>query len=84
MGSARLGLLSRQMLEAGWDPRTPAAVIMAATTPRQRQVTGSLADIAECAAETGLGPPSILVVGEVVSLSAPLMGGLLAGAGVAE
>jgi siroheme synthase len=43
-----------------------------------------LADIAECAAETGLGPPSILVVGEVVSLSAPLMGGLLACAGVAE
>lgn len=84
MGSARLGLLSRQMLEAGWDPRTPAAVVMAATTPRQRHVTGSLADIAECAAETGLGPPSILVVGEVVSLSAPLMRGLPAGVGVAE
>jgi uroporphyrin-III C-methyltransferase len=84
MGSARLRLLSRQMLEAGWDPRTPAAVIMAATTPRQRHVTGSLADIAECAAQTNLGPPSILVVGEVVSLSAQLLGGLLAGAGVAE
>jgi siroheme synthase len=84
MGSARLGPLSRQMREAGWDPRTPAAVIMAATTARQRRITGSLADIAGCAAEAGLGPPSILVVGEVVSLSAQLMEGLLAGAGVAE
>lgn len=84
MGSTRLGLLSRQMLDAGWDPGTPAAVIMAATTPRQRHVTACLGDIAECAAQTGLGPPSILVVGEVVSLSALLMGGLLAGAGVAD
>lgn len=84
MGSARLGLLSRQMMDAGWDPRTRAAVIMAATTPRQRHVTGRLADIAESAAEIGLGPPSIVVVGEVVSLSAALIGGLLAGAGVAD
>lgn len=82
MGSARLGALSRQMLRAGWDPGTPAAVIMAATMPSQRHVTGRLGDIAACAARAGLGPPSVLVVGEVVSLSGELMGGLLAAAGV--
>ncbi len=83
MGSARLGDLSRQMMEAGWDPGTPAGVIMAATTPRQRHVAGRLGEIAECAARAGVGAPSILVVGEVVSLCAELTRGLLAGAGVA-
>ena len=84
MGTARIGLLSRQMMDAGWEPRTPAAVIMAATTPGQRQVCGCLDDIAERAAAVGLGPPSILVVGKVVSVAPALMSGLMAGAGVSE
>jgi len=83
MAAARLEQLTRQMADAGWDPGTPAAVIMAATTPRQRHVNGRLGDIADCAAAAGLGPPSLLVVGEVVSLSAELTRDLLAGAGVA-
>jgi uroporphyrin-III C-methyltransferase len=73
MGGARLGLLSRRMVDAGWDPATPAAVIMAATTDRQRQVAGRLGEIADCAAQAGLGAPSILVVGSVVALGAELM-----------
>jgi siroheme synthase len=67
-------------MDAGWEPATPAAVIMGATTPDQRQVSGCLGDIGERAAAVGLGPPSILVVGKVVSL-APGMPGLLAGGG---
>lgn len=83
MAAARLPELTGQMLGAGWDPRTPAAVIMAATTPRQRQVIGCLGDIARAAAGAGLRAPSLLVVGQVVALSAELSQGLLAGAGVA-
>jgi uroporphyrin-III C-methyltransferase len=84
MGTARLASLSRQMMDAGWEPGTPAAVIMGATTPRQRQVSGSLNDIAERAAEVGLGPPSILVVGEVVSVAPGLTAELTAGVGAPE
>lgn len=84
MGSARLASLAAEVLEAGWDPRTPAAVIMAATTPRQRQLTGCLGEIAEVAAAAGLGPPSVLVVGEVVSLAGQLVSDLAAGATVGE
>ena len=82
MGSARLADLTRQMLDARWDPDTPAAVVAAATTPRQRHLAGRLGDLAALGGGAGLGSPAVLVVGEVVSLSPELMGGLLAAAGV--
>lgn len=69
MAATRLADLSRQLLTAGWDPDTPAAVVMAATTPAQRQVVAPLVGIADAAAAAGLGPPSILVVGQVVALA---------------
>ncbi len=69
MALSRLKEISQQMMRAGWDPSTPAAVIMAATTSSQRQVTGSLAEIADRAAEARLVSPSLLVVGAVVALS---------------
>lgn len=78
MGTGRLGDLTARMVEAGWPAATPAAVIMAATTPRQRQVSGSLADIAGRTAGAGFGPPALLVVGEVVSLARELAPALLA------
>jgi uroporphyrin-III C-methyltransferase len=69
MGSARLEQLSQDLIVAGWDPSEPAAVVSAATTTRQRQVIGSLRDIADRAVEGRLGPPAVLVVGEVVRLA---------------
>lgn len=84
MAAARLDDVGHQMLDAGWDPGTPAAVVMAATTSRQRQVVGCLEGIASAAADAGLEAPSLLVVGKVVALSAELTRGLLAQAGVAE
>jgi uroporphyrin-III C-methyltransferase len=81
MGSARLGALAGEMVDAGWDPGTPAAVVVDATRPAQRQVSSRLEDIAERAELAGLGAPSILVVGAVVSLAGELMAGHLAGTG---
>lgn len=78
MAATRLAALSRQLLAAGWAPDTPAAVVMAATTPAQRQVAAPLAGIADAAAAAGLGPPSILVVGQVVALAPDLPEQLLA------
>lgn len=78
MATGRLRDVTARMVAAGWAGTTPAAVIMAATTPRQRQVSGSLADIADMAAVAGFGPPALLVVGEVVSLARQLAPALLA------
>ena len=46
----------------------PAALIAAASTPRQRTVVGVLADISAQAHHAGLTGPATLVVGEVVRL----------------
>ncbi|HET7775429.1 MAG TPA: uroporphyrinogen-III C-methyltransferase [Azospira sp.] len=66
MGLSRLesmtaGLL--QALPADW----PAAVISRGTLPSQRQVVGTLADIAVQAREAQLEAPALVVVGEVVN-----------------
>ncbi|GAC1339596.1 MAG: uroporphyrinogen-III C-methyltransferase [Candidatus Dormibacteria bacterium] len=84
MASGRLEELTAGMVAAGWSATTPAAVVMAATTPQQRQVTGTLADIARGAHLAGLSSPALLVVGEVVSLALVLAPGLLTGAEVAR
>ncbi len=72
MGVGRLDAIARALIEAGRVPSTPAAVVHAAATPRQRVVTGSLETIAEVAASARIGAPALLVVGDVVSLRADL------------
>ena len=72
MGVGRLEAIANALIEAGRAPSTPAALVHAATTPRQRVVTAPLAEIARTAAEAKFGAPSLLVVGEVVSLHEPL------------
>jgi uroporphyrinogen III methyltransferase/synthase len=68
MGVKNLGNIARNLIEGGKTPETPAALIRWGTTPDQETLTGTLADIAAKAKKHGFTPPSILVVGEVVSL----------------
>jgi siroheme synthase len=42
--------------------------VMWATTPDERSVVGSLADLPALATAAGIGPPATLIVGEVASL----------------
>ena len=78
MGAGRLRSLSLRIIAAGRPSTTPAAVVMAATRPEQRQVIATLGDIANAAHAAGIGAPAILVVGEVVALAASLGGHQLA------
>src|SRR5947209_3007349 len=68
MGVKALPDFTHRLLEAGLTPDLPAAVIQEGTTPRQRVVTGTLADIAERALAAGLSSPATTVIGDVVSL----------------
>jgi uroporphyrinogen III methyltransferase/synthase len=68
MGVKNLASIARNLVEGGKSPETPAALIRWGTTPDQETLTGTLADIAAKAKKQGFSPPSILVVGEVVSL----------------
>jgi uroporphyrinogen III methyltransferase/synthase len=68
MGVRSLPDIARELQANGLSPGTPVAVVQWGTTPEQRTVTGTLADIAERVAGEGLTPPAITVVGEVVKL----------------
>jgi uroporphyrinogen III methyltransferase/synthase len=53
-------------MENGRDPSTPVGLVEWGTWPRQRVVTGTLADIVEAARAANIRPPAVTVVGEVV------------------
>ena len=72
MGIATLPAICQRLLNGGLSAQTPAAVIEQGTTTQQRQVTGTLTDIATRAAEAEIRSPAIVVIGRVVNLSATL------------
>jgi len=68
MGLGALEIICQQLIEHGMPPDTPAAVVHAATTPRQRIVTSPLNTLSETTRAAGLRTPSLIVVGSVVSI----------------
>ncbi len=68
MGVKNLPEISRRLIDGGRSPDTPAALVRWGTTCHHRSMTATLATIADKAKELGFKAPSLLVVGEVVSL----------------
>ena len=67
MGLMGLPIHARELIAHGLAPTTPAAVIQQATTAQQRVVAGTLAELPRLAADAGLVPPTLIVVGDVVA-----------------
>src|SRR5579864_539624 len=72
MGVTRLRSLCRVLIREGMNAATPAALVQSGTTARQRTVVASLDELPDLVAEACLGPPALLVIGEVVSRRAAL------------
>jgi uroporphyrinogen III methyltransferase/synthase len=68
MGVGNLPNIIQKLVENGRPIDTPAAVIQWGTKPEQETVTGTLETIVARVDARGLGPPAILVVGDVVRL----------------
>jgi len=68
MGVGHLPSIVEKLIKHGRPSETPAAVIQWGTKPEQQTVTGTLETIVALAEARGLGPPAILVVGDVVRL----------------
>jgi uroporphyrinogen III methyltransferase/synthase len=68
MGVGHLPNIVEKLMKHGRPSETPAAVIQWGTKPEQQTVTGTLETIVAIAEARGLGPPAILVVGDVVRL----------------
>ncbi len=68
MGMKNLQNIVDNLISHGRSPETPIALIQWGTRTDQRVVTGILKDIVPKVREAKLGPPAIIVVGEVVRL----------------
>ncbi|NLC08596.1 MAG: uroporphyrinogen-III C-methyltransferase [Gammaproteobacteria bacterium] len=68
MGLGTLPDIAKQLMAHGRSSETPVAVIERGTTPEQRVIVGCLADIAIKIIAEQVQSPSLIIVGEVVSL----------------
>ncbi|MBI4333458.1 MAG: uroporphyrinogen-III C-methyltransferase [Chloroflexi bacterium] len=68
MGVENLAEIAGALIKNGLPASTPAAVIANGASPHQATVTATIADIASEIKKQNIGPPAVLVVGQVVSL----------------
>ncbi|MCO6059183.1 siroheme synthase CysG [Pseudomonas sp. MOB-449] len=68
MGLVGLPLICEQLIRHGRAAETPAALVQQGTTSRQRVFTGTLADLPQLVAEHEVHAPTLVIVGEVVTL----------------
>jgi uroporphyrin-III C-methyltransferase len=69
MGVKTLRQITGELLAGGLEAATPALAVEWGTLPRQRSVRGTLADIAQRAAQAAIRSPAVIVVGQVVRLA---------------
>ena len=68
MGVSRLAEICTQLIAHGLPSTTPAAVIERGTTHAQRIAKADLATLADEVLRQGIRPPSLTIIGDVVSL----------------
>ena len=68
MGLVGLEKICAQLIAHGQHPNMPVALISKGTTPEQKVVVGTLADIASKVSEYQIQAPTLTIIGEVVSL----------------
>lgn len=72
MGVNKLKAIVHRLIKGGRDRKTNIAIIEWGTTKRQRKIIGTLEDIIKKANESGVKPPAVIVVGDVVPLQQEL------------
>jgi len=68
MGLTGLEVICKKLMELGRSPQTPIALIQQGTTRLQKVVEATLETIVERVANEVIKPPTLIIVGEVVSL----------------
>lgn len=72
MGVSALPTICAGLLDAGMAPDTPAAVVERGTTPAQRRVSASLAELPRAAEAAAVQSPAVIVVGGRVRPGRPV------------
>ncbi len=68
MGLAGLPHICESLIERGRSPDLPAALIQQGTTRHQRVFTGTLATLPDIINQEEIKPPTLIVIGSVISL----------------
>lgn len=66
MGIRNLEKIMDSLMEHGMDPDMPAALVLSASMPEARTITGTVSDLARKAREQGAKAPGMIVIGRVV------------------
>jgi uroporphyrin-III C-methyltransferase/precorrin-2 dehydrogenase/sirohydrochlorin ferrochelatase len=72
MGLSMLPKLVREYCAHGGAADIPAAIVEKGTQPDQRVLCGPIGELPSLAEEAGLGPPSLIIIGTVVTLRGEL------------
>jgi uroporphyrin-III C-methyltransferase len=73
MAITRIGAIRQQLLTGGLDADTPTAVIHAATMPDQELLITTLGQLVEDLSVSVLGPPAVVIIGQIVAMRARLL-----------
>ena len=68
MGLTGLDILCRELISHGMPESTPAALVERGTTPEQRVIAATLADLPQTVSNARVQPPTLLIIGQVVKL----------------
>ena len=71
MGLTRVGIITEQLIAAGRDKQTPAALIYRGTQPEQQVYHGTLNELEQLVSTHKLTPPTLIVLGDVVTIFKP-------------
>jgi uroporphyrin-III C-methyltransferase/precorrin-2 dehydrogenase/sirohydrochlorin ferrochelatase len=74
MGVDTAPAIAATLVEHGRRPETPVAVISDGSTPTERVVRTTLADLPRAVADEDIRPPAVWVVGDVVDVHGPAGG----------
>ena len=72
MGRANIAEISEKLIAHGLAPDTPVLAVSNATTPRERRLCASLADMPECLEGSSFEGPVLFIIGKVATLSGKL------------
>ncbi|MBA4862478.1 uroporphyrinogen-III C-methyltransferase [Streptomyces sp. PSKA54] len=70
MGVDKIGKIAETLVAHGKSADTPVALVQEGTTAAQRRVDATLATVAETVRTHEVKPPAVIVIGEVVNVSA--------------
>lgn len=72
MGLVGLPIICRELIAHGMESSMPVALVSKGTTPEQQVVTGTLETIVGVVESSGVQAPTLVIIGQVVSLRSKL------------